>query len=60
VVGASAIGGNQRANQHPRVETEAHGVDSQFVTGLLQLCGITIIAALLITTYGLLRSKASE
>jgi hypothetical protein len=36
-----------------------HGVDSPFVTGLLQLCGITIIAALLITTYGLLRRKTA-
>ena len=36
-----------------------HGVDSPVVTGVLQLCGITIMAALLLTIYGLLRSKAS-
>jgi hypothetical protein len=37
-----------------------HGVDSPVVTGLLQLCGATIMAALLLTLYGLLRSRASE
>ena len=36
-----------------------HGVDSPVVTGVLQLCGITIMAALLLTIYGLLRSNAS-
>ena len=36
-----------------------HGVDSPVVTGVLQLCGITIMAALLLTIYGLLPSKAS-
>ncbi len=36
-----------------------HGVDSPVVTGLLQLCGATIMVALLLTIYGLLRSKAS-
>ena len=36
-----------------------HGVDSPVVTGVLQLCGITIMAALLLTIYGLLRSEAS-
>jgi hypothetical protein len=36
-----------------------HGVDSPVVTGLLQVCGVTIMAALLLTIYGLLRSKAS-
>ncbi len=35
-----------------------NGVDSPLVTGLLLLCGVTIIAALLLTLYGLLRSKA--
>jgi len=33
------------------------GADSQIVTGLLLLCGITIMVALLLTLYGLLRSK---
>lgn len=36
-----------------------HGVDSPVVTGILQLCGVTIMVALLLTVYGLLRSKAS-
>jgi hypothetical protein len=36
-----------------------HGVDSSVVTGLLQLCGATILVALLLTIYGLLRSRAS-
>lgn len=36
-----------------------HGADSPVVTGLLQLCGVTIMVALLLTIYGLLRSKAS-
>jgi hypothetical protein len=34
-----------------------HGVDSAAVTSLLQLCGITIILALLLTAYGLVRSR---
>lgn len=34
--------------------------DNQFVTGMLLLCGITIMVALLLTLYGLLRSKESE
>jgi hypothetical protein len=36
-----------------------HGVDSALVTNTLQLCGITIMVALLLTIYGLLGSKAS-
>jgi len=36
-----------------------HGVDSAVVTNLLQLCGVTIIVALLLTLYGLLRSKTA-
>ena len=36
-----------------------HGVDSSVVTNLLQLCGITIMVALLLTIYGLLCSKVS-
>jgi hypothetical protein len=36
-----------------------NGVDSPVVTGLLQLCGVTIIAALLLTLVGLLRGKAA-
>ncbi|HMB83345.1 MAG TPA: hypothetical protein VKI40_04755 [Terriglobales bacterium] len=34
-----------------------HGVDSSIVTGLLKTCGVTIILALLLTIYGLVRSK---
>ena len=33
-----------------------HGTDSAIVSGSLQLCGVTIMAALLLTLYGLLRS----
>jgi hypothetical protein len=36
-----------------------HGVDHPVVTSLLQLCGVTIMVALLLTLYGLARSKAS-
>ncbi|MFZ2171437.1 MAG: hypothetical protein WAW61_17585, partial [Methylococcaceae bacterium] len=36
-----------------------NSADSPFVTGLLQLCGVTIMVALLFTIYGLLRSKDS-
>jgi len=35
-----------------------HGVDSAVVTSLLQVCGVTMMVALLLTIYGLLRSKA--
>lgn len=34
-----------------------NGPDHPLVTGTLQLCGVTIMAALLLTLYGLLRSK---
>ncbi len=37
-----------------------NGVDSSVVTNLLQLCGVTIMVALLLTLYGLWRSKASD
>jgi hypothetical protein len=33
------------------------GIDSTIVTGLLQLCGVTIMAALLLTLAGLLRNR---
>lgn len=36
-----------------------NGVDSPVVTNLLQLCGVAIMVTLLLTIYGLLRSKAS-
>lgn len=36
-----------------------NGVDNLVVTSLLQLCGVTIIVALLLTVVGLLRTKAS-
>jgi len=36
-----------------------NGVDSQVVTSLLQICGVTIMVALLLTIYGLLRSSTS-
>ena len=34
-----------------------HGTDNPVVTALLMLCGVTILVALLLTLYGLLRSK---
>lgn len=37
-----------------------YGSDHPVVTGLLQLCGVTIVVALLLTLYGLLRSDASS
>lgn len=37
-----------------------HGSDHPAVTGLLQLCGVTMMVALLLTIYGLLRFDASS
>ena len=34
-----------------------HGTDNPIVSGSLQLCGVTIMLALLITLYGLLRAR---
>jgi hypothetical protein len=34
-----------------------NGIDSPVVTGILQVCGVTIMVALLLTLYGLWRSK---
>lgn len=36
-----------------------HGMDNPLVSGLLQLCGVTIMVALALTLYGLMRSRAS-
>ena len=36
-----------------------HGTDNPIVSGFLLLCGVTIMLALLITLYGLLRSRMS-
>jgi len=36
-----------------------HGVENSVVTGLLQTCGLTIVLALLLTLYGLLRTPPS-
>ena len=36
-----------------------HGTDNPIVSGSLKLCGVTIMVALLLTLYGLLRSKTS-
>jgi len=36
-----------------------YGTDNPIVSGLLQLCGVTILAALLLTLYGLLGSRGS-
>jgi len=37
-----------------------NGVDSPLVTGTLQVCGITILVALFITLYGLIRRPAKQ
>jgi hypothetical protein len=37
-----------------------NGVDNPLVSGLLQLCGVTIMTALLITLYGLVRTKPAN
>lgn len=37
-----------------------NGVDHPIVTGLLQLCGVTIMAALLLTLYGLARREQEQ
>ena len=37
-----------------------HGTDNPLVSGLLQACGVTILVALLLTLYGLVRAKAGE
>ncbi len=37
-----------------------HGLDSLIVTSLLQLCGVTIMVALLLTIYGLRRPAESQ
>lgn len=37
-----------------------HGSDHPAVTGLLQLCGVTLMIALLLTIYGLLRPRTSS
>ncbi|MGK2915061.1 MAG: hypothetical protein ACSLE5_11555 [Porticoccaceae bacterium] len=36
-----------------------HGTDNPLVSASLQVCGVTIMVALLLTLYGLLRSRAS-
>lgn len=36
------------------------GIDSLLVTSLLQLCGVTIMAALLLTLVGLLRNRSAS
>ena len=36
-----------------------HGADHPAVTGLLQLCGVTIIVCLLLTLFGLVRAKSA-
>ena len=36
------------------------GTDNPIVSGTLQLCGVMIMAALLLTLYGLLRAKSSD
>lgn len=36
-----------------------HGLDNAAVTGLLMLCGVTILAALLLTLYGLVRGNSA-
>jgi len=35
------------------------GIDSVLVTSMLQLCAVTILVALLLTLYGLLKGRAA-
>ncbi len=37
-----------------------HGTENPIVSGLLQVCGITVVVALLLTLYGLLRPKSAS
>ena len=37
-----------------------HGTNNSIVSGSLMLCGVTILVALFLTLYGLLRSKTSD
>jgi hypothetical protein len=37
-----------------------HGVDNPIVTNLLQLCGVTVMVALLLTVFGLVRAWGSR
>ena len=37
-----------------------HGTDNPIVSGTLMLCAVTVLVALLLTLYGLLRSKISN
>jgi hypothetical protein len=37
-----------------------HGTDNPIVSGLLQVCGVTIMVALLLTLYGLWQSRLSD
>jgi len=37
-----------------------HGTESALVTATLKLCGVTIMVALLLTLYGLLRRRSSS
>jgi hypothetical protein len=52
------IGGRERTTLNEKFPPPG-GADSPVVTSLLQLCAVTIMVALLITVYGLLRSKGS-
>src|SRR5262249_29772150 len=37
-----------------------HGTESAIVSGSLQLCGVTVMVALLLTLYGLLRKEPTS
>ncbi len=61
--GAAGVAGAFIGSSSPLMPTlnekfpPPHGVDSALVTGLLQLCAVTIMAALLLTLFGLLRGR---
>jgi hypothetical protein len=64
--GAAGVAGAFMGSSSPLMPTlnekfpPPHGVDNPLVSGLLQVCGVTIMVALLITLYGLVRSKPSN
>lgn len=64
--GAAGVAGAFMGSSSPLMPTlnekfpPPHGVDNPLVSGLLQVCGVTIMVALLITLYGLVRSKPAN
>ena len=61
--GAAGVAGAFAGSSSPLMPTlnekfpPPNGIDNVLVSGLLQVCGVTIMAALLITLYGLWRGR---